>query len=329
MNSNDVPHLLPLFALTGWQALRWSNEIADGLPSDEMRRVAALFDGLRTIGALEQLGVQPDTISELVRRGFATIVPNRSPTSTTEHWCVLSPHSDDASLSIGGTLAGLPDWVKVTIITMVGPSRCAGTCPSLDGDQVKVTQIRQTEDALYGAFIGASVYCAELDDVEMYVDQEGRQWCDHVMDAPDAARIEAFTTAVTARLLECTPDVVLAPLAVGGHCDHTATHLALRSSLPELRRVSCSLRVLFYEDLPYCQIEEPALIRRLEELQDLTPVEIPIDPLRKVEGASIYRSQYTREYLSSVLTEYALRRASADIGPYVERLWEIDKNGSQ
>jgi LmbE family N-acetylglucosaminyl deacetylase len=297
-----------------------------GKLTDEMRATASLIDGVKKLSDLAALGVDMRVVNQLIEQDVVALVPGRVTSHRvkppTERWSVISPHSDDAALSIGGTLAGLADSVEISLLTMIGPSRCAGTCAPLYGDIETVTHIRTKEDDLYGEFIGAKVECANIQDVEMYVDTNGSRWAERIMETPDDVRLKLYVSGLKTYFETHRPDVILAPLAVGAHGDHAATHLALWSLLPELLKKAPATRVLFYEDLPYCQYDQPALVKRLKDFNHLKPVTITIDATQKAKGVSIYRSQYVAADIAWDILEYAAK-LSAKEGVYVERLWEL------
>lgn len=292
----------------------------------EMCEIASRIDGVKKLSELAALGVDMHVLKQLIEQDIVILVPGRvthhSPKSPVERWSVISPHSDDAALSIGGTLAALDEAIEISLLTMIGPSRCAGTCAPLYGDVETVTHIRTAEDDLYGEFIGAKVECANIQDVEMYVDVNGSRWAERIMDKPDDFRLMQYVLALKSYFEQHTPDVILAPLAVGAHGDHAATHLALWSLLPELLKKAPETRVFFYEDLPYCQYDQPALVKRLKDFNNLKSVINTIDATQKARGVSIYRSQYVAADIAWDILEYA-EKLSAKEGVYVERLWKL------
>jgi LmbE family N-acetylglucosaminyl deacetylase len=326
VNPSQIPHLLPLFHSLGWKCLEWTPNMIKGKLTDEMRATASLIDGVKKLSDLAALGVDMRVVNQLIEQDVVALVPGRVTSHRvkppTERWSVISPHSDDAALSIGGTLAGLADSVEISLLTMIGPSRCAGTCAPLYGDIETVTHIRTKEDDLYGEFIGAKVECANIQDVEMYVDTNGSRWAERIMETPDDVRLKLYVSGLKTYFETHRPDVILAPLAVGAHGDHAATHLALWSLLPELLKKAPATRVLFYEDLPYCQYDQPALVKRLKDFNHLKPVTITIDATQKAKGVSIYRSQYVAADIAWDILEYA-EKLSTKEGVYVERLWEL------
>ena len=328
MSLNQTPHLLPLFRSIGWQCLEWKPNIIKGKLTDEMLAIASLIDGTKSLSDLAALGVDMRIVNQLIEQDILILAPgriaNRELTSPTERWSVISPHSDDAALSIGGTLAQLKGSVEISILTMIGPSRCAGTCAPLYGDVEVVTKIRMAEDDIYGEFIAAKVECANIHDVEMYIDASGSRWSERIMDKPDDFRLNQYISGLKAHFESHIPDVILAPLAVGAHSDHAATHQALQSILPDLLKKAPATRVMFYEDLPYCQYDLAALVDRLEDFDNLKPIIITIDPTQKATGISIYRSQYIAADIAWDVLEYA-EKLSEKEGVYVERLWELSE----
>lgn len=329
MNTSQIPHILPLFQSVGWKCLDWTPNMIKGKLTDEMRATALLIDGIKKMSDLDAIGVDMSVLNQLIEQDVVSVVPSRitdnSNKSHTEKWTVLSPHSDDAALSVGGTLAALDASVEISMLTMIGPSRCAGTCSPLYGDVDLITQIRAAEDDLYGQLLGAKVNCANIQDVEMYVDVNGSRWADRIMDKPDDFRFQQHVSALKKYFEQNTPEVIVAPLAVGAHGDHAACHSSLWSLLPDLLKKAPNTRVLFYEDLPYCQYDQPALVKRLKDFNNLKPVVNTIDATKKARGVSIYRSQYIAADISWDILQYA-EKISQKEGVYAERLWELSEH---
>src|SRR5262245_31865925 len=103
-----------------------------------------------------------------------------------KHWCVLSPHSDDASWSIGGMLFGRPPGVRATLVTLCTYSRCS-SLPDLQGNVVEVTSVRRDEDSAYARF--ARLECSPLRfrDIEL---------TESFFGMPSKPRIEGFRRAI-------------------------------------------------------------------------------------------------------------------------------------
>ena len=151
--------------------------------------------------------------------------------------CVLSPHSDDAALSVGLLLAARPR--KLTkVVTVFNRSDFAHF---EDGDLSAVTALRVEEDRRFFAEVGAAAVWFDYMDARLRLGV-GRELGSLFMRAPERELVKAVANAV-AKVI--TPDtIVLAPWAVGEHVDHRAVRQAAES-------LGVRDRLMFYADQPY------------------------------------------------------------------------------
>jgi len=160
---------------------------------------------------------------------------------------VVSPHLDDAVLSLGGLIAReVADGRKVTIVSCYTAGPPLGQIPPerrVFGDY----SVRRAEDERALARLGAA---------HRWLDLHERIWRDpppektlHVFHTPpkmdDFRELRAVRDAIGG-LIESGAEV-LAPLAIGHHVDHTEVALA---ALREVLVRGAFDRVRFYED-PY------------------------------------------------------------------------------
>ena len=166
---------------------------------------------------------------------------------------VLSPHRDDAAFSCGLMLNKLVQaQVTVTIVNVCTTSEYAPYLTE-DGHErvLQVTAMRQAEDV---AFVKLLTQSTGFDNVTL-LDLAWRdlplRWEteDENALAPlplRQAEIDALSSAFAALPDQ---DLVLAPLALGGHIDHRLVRLAAQ-------QVFGSSTLIFYEDLPYaCRVK--------------------------------------------------------------------------
>lgn len=166
------------------------------------------------------------------------------PAGTARRLLVISPHLDDGVLSCGGAilLARRAGW-EVEVCTVFSRS-------SSDEE----SEQRMVEDVLALGILGASPRWLGVPD--KLARAGGRLAFEELFFADDR-QAGALARAALAPVLAEPADVVLAPLAVGGHVDHLAVHQAVR----ERTRTG----VWFYEDRPYATLE-PLVRLRLSEL---------------------------------------------------------------
>ena len=325
MKNNSIPILLPLFQLAIEGSLALDPLNYGGEITNEMKKTAFLFDGKKTLGEIIKGGTDKEAIQSLIDNKFAVLLPPPKKVEIREKWCVISPHSDDAALSLGGTLSERKASTDVSIFTIASTSRCAGPDP-LKGKIKEVSKLRKEEDNLYANYVNANIEFADIEDAELYVDKEGNCWSERLMNHPDQARIELFKNAMQKYFSNKFFDIIYCPLAVGAHCDHATTYLALKSIF-SLKKINAKQpTIIFYEDLPYCAYESEKLDERISELKDsISPINKKINLKEKLNGISIYRSQYTIEEIFPLMTEYTENISKKVNQNSVERLWQLNK----
>nr|CAH60149.1 putative amidase, AGA deacetylase [Streptomyces tenjimariensis] len=213
---------------------------------------------------------------------------------------LLSPHPDDIAWSLGCTVSRMraagsasPHVVTFFARTRYAPGHAA------HGSEEDASGVRAREEADWAVHAGVSLHRERLPDASLrgYDD-------DTEMGAPP----EPEVVRETARILRdavrrVRPSFVLAPLAAGGHVDHTAVRRAAREPLP-------GTDVVWYEDLPYAAEEVPA--------PDGCPLVVPADGhwAAKEAGVRRFPSQQPEEVLP------VLRRHAEAVSG--ERLWASD-----
>ena len=229
----------------------------------------------------------------------------------------LSPHLDDAAFSCGGTLALLAQagW-EVTICTaftrsVSDPIGFALACQLDKGlpAEVDYMALRRAEDAAACARLGARPLW--LDFVE--APHRGYDSAPALFAPPRAEDgIAAPLAHALACLLDPTPDLLLAPQAVGGHVDHVLLVRALRAVLPP------GLPVLWWTDFPYSARPHSHPARPFA-------AEMAALPERAVAGDAAARLAACRAYATQLGFQFGgpegLARALDAAGP-VERFRE-------
>lgn len=219
---------------------------------------------------------------------------------------ILSPHPDDAALSLGGSLDRRFFAPPVTLVTLFG--RCQYSRQyGFAGDCRDVTARRREEDAAYAAALELDLRYFELPEAPL---REQEVFVDLQEELAVPAGLER---AIAGVLDEVRPRNLVLPLGLGCHADHLVVH-RLGAGLARRRR----LCVFYYEDLPYAaSVSRWALRRHLAVAgPDLAPITVPIVLARKLEALGIYDSQVgTREILAvRCHRRWLFRRPS-------ERIW--------
>ena len=162
----------------------------------------------------------------------------------------LSPHLDDAVFSAGGTLARLASaGARVTVATVFtatvpDPQGFALAC-QLDkglGPEVDYMARRREEDRAACATLGAEPRHLPFAEAPHRGYDSSPELFAGVRPDDDAA--ERIAPALRILLRELSPDLVLAPQAVGAHVDHVAVVEAVRALAP-------STPMLWWRDHPY------------------------------------------------------------------------------
>lgn len=245
---------------------------------------------------------------------------------------VLSPHLDDAALSLGGTIARLSAAGEPVLVVNI----CCGSPPigapissfaayqharwQLPADEA--VDLRKAEDAAALARLGADSLQLEL------LDAIYRMPSAYIDDAtlfgpiaPDDPLVELVRPSLEAIIAASPAARVYAPLGVGNHVDHQAVYWVATE-------LAAGAPVLYYEDFPYVA-REGALAARLADhaLQRLVPVVMPIDETleRKIAAVAAYESQLSTLFgdggrMADVVAGYAASVAGRP-GAYAERLW--------
>ncbi|QXC60520.1 PIG-L family deacetylase [Aquihabitans sp. G128] len=164
----------------------------------------------------------------------------------------VSPHPDDAVLSIGGVLHDLAKRHTVEIVTVFASdappqvSHLAARLAGLSGANIGAA--RRAEDRRAVESLGARKHHL------MFCDAVHRraapdQWliqeeADLYRTAPEAELVAKVSETLTRRLAEACPVLVLGPAGHGDHIDHVATAAALATSCAG---TACAT----WSDMPY------------------------------------------------------------------------------
>lgn len=248
---------------------------------------------------------------------------------------VLSPHLDDAVLSLGGMMAHkVSSGQSVVVYNLFcapyhGPlSPAAQRLHEGWGDPEDITALRLEEDRQALDIIGAQqiigdardlIYRQSLQGAWLYTNMEDIQG---ERNPEDNALVSTYYKKLSGMFPKEKFDIYT-PLGIGGHIDHM---LAFDIGA---RMHKAGFSVKFYEDLPYAMREDylSARIGALTHMQ--SDVELfPVEMLeRKIEGLHYYQSQIESLFENEEnMREWIRRQAMslsgrADMGG--EKVWEI------
>lgn len=154
---------------------------------------------------------------------------------------LLSPHPDDLAWSLGGTVARLRDaGVELFGLTFFGDTRYAPGDPS--HGTAAAPAVRAREEDAWAAWAGVRLHRSSLPDASL----RGYDDDTEMGPEPEPDIVAAVAAELKAGLARVRPALVFAPLAVGGHVDHSAVRRAADG-------IDRSTAVLWYEDLPYAE----------------------------------------------------------------------------
>lgn len=248
-------------------------------------------------------------------------------------WVVLSPHLDDASLSIGGLIAAIRSSAQVEVWTLFcgatfqGPySEIATWLHQSSGGSTgsRLSWRRQREDRSACRKLGArprhypfkdAAYRKTEDGGFMYRTAQPAQW-----HPQEARMINSVTKTLKRDLLES--DIVISPLAIGRHVDHVITrHAAEQARIPNL---------MYYPDVPYNELfteQVPAAIEGLASIAYTLTAEQIDDWISAVKCYTTQIPMLERAVgsLPPLIRDYA---ASSNLGLYSDPASpEIDLSG--
>lgn len=217
---------------------------------------------------------------------------------------IVSPHSDDVVLSMGGFV--LRHTGKIRIVNVFSTCPKCHTFPNMPS--CEVTFLNNMEEAFYASLVGASL--------EFLWHAEALQrGYKNVFTRNVQESDLAMTKYLEASFKPLRKETWYFPLSIGDHVDHVILHNIGR-------RVAKYARVRFYEDQPYTEeVENFAehLNERTNGLEVACTIDISNVMNQKVDLACAYKTQYDREYLSKLIV-YARRLGD---GRAKERLWKL------
>jgi LmbE family N-acetylglucosaminyl deacetylase len=239
---------------------------------------------------------------------------------------VLSPHLDDAALSVGGVIADLVTTgvrVVVGVLFDGGPvgelSAAARKFHAQCGHDDDAMTHRSEEDRAALGVLGVERVRAALPEALYRRTALGEVMYpsrDAIFGPVSPDETVAVPGVVRRWVRETGCDTVLAPAAVGGHVDHVLVSSAAR-------RLRERVEVVLYEDMPY-----PMLGASLPD--DLGPPDhrtvSPRSWAAKLTAVSHYRSQLSVLFHDTTTWRQSLtdrcRNSSGEVG---ERLWWLPR----
>jgi LmbE family N-acetylglucosaminyl deacetylase len=219
---------------------------------------------------------------------------------------ILSPHIDDAFLSLGGLLNefksdGIPYHIIYIFSLSNWTNQGAPKSESITSSPEKITALRKMEELNVKKFINHTYDCFDFPDQPLREEQSQMSLLNL------AQQIRDRVTNMVSK-----DDLLYFPIAIS-HPDHIIT----RRIGMELMKMGYN--VAFYEDMPYVAFSEYFFDNDFKLTSDLgfVPHVVPIDVHQKLNIIKNYSSQVTATWLKDIKNySYSL----VD-NKYYERIW--------
>jgi LmbE family N-acetylglucosaminyl deacetylase len=217
---------------------------------------------------------------------------------------VISPHMDDAALSLGLALLAGSLGKKPTIVNVFTRSNYtidnAGT-----GDVEVVTEIRKAEEKRACQLMRVNVEFLDFEEVLVRGVVKAEELLKKRYNPARDPIYGRVAETLTALVETAMPAVVIFPLALGGHVEHRLLNNIGRDFLS-----SGKTNIAFYEDLPYASTTAIRKIKRVARRlnRNLVSFALPgVEIENKVSLLKTYKSQLREIDLNIIRQFHAFR----------------------
>jgi LmbE family N-acetylglucosaminyl deacetylase len=317
-----------------------SNRSAARLSAEELaiwRSLGSGCDGERIRVAFGEAADK--VIQGLIQRRFCDVVIAQFPRER-RRVLVVEPHSDDAALSVGGTMWSMRNKCEFTIATIASRSNFTSYFYTLDREYFSVeaiSRLRAAEGTLVARMLGGQyIAIGEAEATIRYRDTDWSLASFRKHQASVRARtgrayapseLERWTHLLRELLVDPRYTEVWLPLGVGPHCDHQLTRDAAFRALLDDSSLLRSKPVKFYEEVPYAARNPGYTQSLVGALADsgakLDPKVVPIADVfeQKLRMISVYGSQLKLKALQEDI-ELSAHLAAGGEG-LAERFWTL------
>jgi LmbE family N-acetylglucosaminyl deacetylase len=280
-----------------------------------------------------------EIIAEFCEIGLCDIVPEY-PTER-HRIIVFEPHSDDAILSVGGTMWLRRNEVEFTLVTLGSRSNYTSYW-FLDRDFFdieQITNLRNAEASLFMRLLGGKHIAIGYKEATLRY-HDANWSLDYFRKHRIAVaafnnhrssdiELNAWKKAVKEILHETKADEIWMPLGIGTHTDHELARNACLSVLIENTDLAKNCTIRLFQDVPY-DSNFPAhtmnVINGLKRsganlVPELQPIKNVFD--KKLNLLSIYASQFKVSVLQKEVE--ASSRLNAGAAEMVEHFWLLEK----
>jgi len=227
---------------------------------------------------------------------------------------ILSPHSDDAALSLGGLIQKRVLKEPVTLFTIFGRSNYLRET-AFQEDWREVTRQRKEEDRAFALAVRLQWKFLELPAAGLRLGASFDSIFSDKTSTETPVPVE-LTTALQEILDAINPKFLFVPLGLGRHHDHLLVRDLARELANEREIVT-----IYFEDLPYAaEYSNEGILEHVHAVDpDLRQTSIPItsELESKLDTLKLYRSQIGTAELRAV-HDYSTRW---DKYHAVERVW--------
>lgn len=226
---------------------------------------------------------------------------------------IISPHCDDAALSLGGLILKKRGFEILDVF-----STCAWSVLPQLTEAGEITRINNNEERLVGSKMSSKLQLMGLPEALL----RGYPSWNSQFDREKDRKIMKIVVEIIVNKLERYTEVYL-PLGVGKHVDH----LLVFKAVLKVKRENLHREINYYlfEDLPYAiHYNVETRIREVQKYCDANPILVNISSTirQKVSLLSTYKSQLSQQDIKSV-KDYS--RKLMPNNSYHERIWFIKK----
>jgi LmbE family N-acetylglucosaminyl deacetylase len=227
---------------------------------------------------------------------------------------ILSPHSDDAALSLGGVLCRKIIECPTSLITIFGRTNYLQRS-AFQADHESVTTLRKFEDLSFAKSVGVNLHYLDFPEAGLRYGPSFEKVFADKIQTDDC--IPSNLPLVIQQIIEReNPKYIYIPLGIGLHRDHLIVNRLSRMIAPH-DIPFC----IYYEDLPYAgYLSEGQILKHVNALHSRAePIYVPIDNVitEKLEKLSLYRSQIRD--VDQAIVRFHANRWEKD--RYYERVW--------
>jgi LmbE family N-acetylglucosaminyl deacetylase len=339
--TNTTIHKRPHYKLEGNQLFFLkSNRPMKSLSTQELAIWKALDENPFTNVLRSRFGSQVDkTIAEFCETGLCDSVSE--PPQGRRRVLVFEPHSDDAVLSVGGTMWLRRNEIEFILVTFASRSNFTSYW-FLERDFFDVEQItalRNAEATTFMRLLGGKHIALGYQDAPLRYNDAN--WSlDYFRKHRVAVatfdnhrstdtELDIWKQAVKKVLRDNDADEIWMPLGIGTHTDHELTRNACFSALFEATDLTKNCTIKLFQDVPYdsnFRTHTTTVINELKRLGAvLVPEPQPIENVfdQKLNLLSIYASQFKVAAMQKEVE--ASSRLDTGTFEMVEHFWRLEK----